>query len=111
LASPTVDLSVLADLLGDDPQVMQNVLAAFLTSTKGSALAMARAHAGEALQSMSDVAHKLKSTALAIGAVRLGQICADIEEAARTPHSPLLDPLVADFEVELRAVHAFLEKR
>lgn len=111
LASPTVDLSVLADLLGDDPQVMQDVLAAFVASTKGSALVMARAHASEALQAMSDVAHKLKSTARAIGAVRLGQICADIEAAVRTPHSALLDPLVADFEVELLAVHAFLERR
>ena len=110
-ASPAVDLSVLADLLGDDPQVMRNVLASFRTSTKSSALAMAKAHASGVVQGMSDVAHKLKSTARAIGAVRLGQICADIEEAARTPHSALLDPLVADFEVELRAVHAFLEKR
>lgn len=110
LASSPVDLSVLADLLGDDPQVMRDVLASFRMSTKDSALAMTKARASGVVQGMSDVAHKLKSTARAIGAAHLGQICADIEEAARTPHSAWLDPLVADFEVELRAVHAILEK-
>ena len=113
-ASPPVDLGVLADLLGDDPQGVQDVLAAFRAGTAGSALAMARAHAGGEVQTMSDLAHKLKSTARAIGAVRLGQICADIEESAvthPTPHISVLDPLMADFEIELRAVHAFLDQR
>jgi HPt (histidine-containing phosphotransfer) domain-containing protein len=61
---------------------------------------------------MFDVAHKLKSTARAIGAVRLGQICADIEEAAAsTPRTATLEPLMVDFEVELLAVHHFLDTR
>ena len=113
-ASPPVDLGVLADLLGDEPQVVQEVLAAFRAGTTGSALAMAQAHAGGEVQTMSDLAHKLKSTARAIGAVRLGQICADIEATAvtrPTPHISVLDPLMADFEIELRAVHAFLDQR
>jgi PAS domain S-box-containing protein len=113
-ASPPVDLGVLADLLGDDPQVVQDVLAAFRAGTAGSALAMTQAHADGEVQTMSDLAHKLKSTARAIGAARLGQICADIETTAVTrppPHISALNPLMADFEVELRAVHAFLDQR
>ncbi|MDO9033318.1 MAG: PAS domain S-box protein [Hydrogenophaga sp.] len=113
-ASPPVDLGVLADLLGDDPQGVQDVLAAFRAGTAGSALAMAQAHAGGEVRTMSDLAHKLKSTARAIGAVRLGQICADIEATAvthTTPHISVLDPLMADFEIELRAVHTFLDQR
>lgn len=39
------------------------------------------------------------------------QICADIEEAAVCmPHAETLDPLMAHFEVELHAVHGFLDK-
>ncbi len=113
-ASPPVDLGVLGDLLGDDPQGVQDVLAAFRAGTAGSALAMAQAHAGGEVQTMSDLAHKLKSTARAIGAARLGQICAEIEKTAVTrppPHISVLDPLMADFEIELRAVHTFLDQR
>ena len=109
-APPPVDLRVLADLLGGDLQVMQEVLASFRAGTTGLALTMAQAHAGGAVQTLFDVAHKLKSTARAIGAVRLGQICAGIEEAAAsTPRTAALEPLMVDFEVELLAVHHFLD--
>jgi CheY-like chemotaxis protein/HPt (histidine-containing phosphotransfer) domain-containing protein len=111
-ASSPVDLGILADLLGDDPQVMQEVLAAFRTNTAGSSLVMAKAHSEGVAQTMFDVAHKLKSTARAIGAARLGQICADIEEvAASKAHTPALEPLVAHFEAEMLAVHSFLDNR
>ena len=107
---PPVDLRVLTDLLGGDTEGMQEVLASFRKNTMGSVLAMAKAHSAGAAQTMFDVAHKLKSTARAIGAVRLAQICADIEEAtARKPHTAALDLLVDNFETELLAVRGFLE--
>ena len=110
--SPPVDLGVLADLLDQDLQVLQEVLTAFRTSTTAAALTMAKAHADGVVQVMSDVAHKLKSAARAVGAARLGQICADIEAAATgMPHAGALDPLMADFESEMRAVHCFLDKQ
>lgn len=112
ISPPPADLSVLAELIGDDPTVMKEVLEAFRTSTAQAAQELERAHAGGALQSMADITHKLKSAARAIGAARLGQICADIEEAAAsTPRSTALLPLVAAFESELRAVHEFLDRR
>ncbi|WP_159595281.1 PAS domain-containing protein [Hydrogenophaga sp. BPS33] len=111
-APSPVDLDMLVDLLGEDPNVIQDVLMAFRTGTVDSARAMENAHAGGALQAMSDAAHKLKSAARAIGAVRLGQICADIEEAAasKTP-AATLESLVEVFEAELNAVHHFLDRR
>ena len=110
--APPVDVRVLAELLGDDPEVVQEVLTAFRANTAQSALELERAQADGALQSMADITHKLKSAARAIGAARLGQICADIEEAAAsTPRSTALLPLVAAFESELRAVHEFLDRR
>jgi PAS domain S-box-containing protein len=109
---PPVDLSVLADLLGGDTEGMQEVLASFRKNTAGSALAMATAHTAGAAQTMFTVAHKLKSTARAIGAVRLGQLCAEIEEAtAHKQQTAMLDSLVADFEIELLAVRDFLDKQ
>ena len=61
---------------------------------------------------MADITHKLKSAARSIGAARLGQICAEIEEAAtHSPRGAALPPLMAAFESELRAVHQFLDER
>lgn len=109
---PLVDLSVLAELIGDDEAVMREVLETFRTNTLQSALELKRAHADGALQSMADITHKLKSAARSIGAARLGQICAEIEEAAtHSPRGAALPPLMAAFESELRAVHQFLDER
>ncbi|QCB47911.1 PAS domain-containing protein [Hydrogenophaga sp. PAMC20947] len=109
---PPVDLRVLADLLGGDTEGMQEVLASFRANTAGSALAIAKAHSAGSVQAMFDVAHKLKSTARAIGAVHLGQVCADIEAAtASKPHTAMFDSLVANFEIELLAVRDFLDKQ
>ncbi len=109
-ATLPVDLAVLADLLEDDQMVMREVLTAFRASTPGSALAMAKAHANGNVQAMSDIAHKLKSAARAVGAARLGQSCADIEEAAAgVPPAATLDRLMDNFQVELLAVQAQLD--
>lgn len=112
ISPPPADLSVLADLIGDDPTVIKEVLEAFRANTAQSALELKRAQADGALQSMADITHKLKSAARSIGAARLGQICAEIEEAAiHSPRGAALPPLMAAFESELRAVHLFLDER
>ncbi|MEO5732121.1 MAG: response regulator, partial [Rubrivivax sp.] len=112
ISPPPVDLEVLAELIGDDPQVMREVLEAFRANTARSALEFADAQADGSRQALADAAHKLKSAARAIGAARLGQICADIEEAAvRTSHDSALSPLMMAFDSELDAVHHFLDTR
>lgn len=109
---PPVDLGVLAELIGDDPQVMEEVLGAFRANTARSAVELAHARAGDAVQDVADIAHKLKSAARAVGAARLGQICADIEEAAtNSPRSEALAGLMAAIDDELDAVHRFLDAR
>jgi HPt (histidine-containing phosphotransfer) domain-containing protein len=103
---------VLAELVGSNPQVMQEVLQAFRANTANSALDIAQAHAAGEVQAVADIAHKLKSAARAIGAARLGQLCADMETAATSsPRSAALGALMAAFDSELRAVHHFLDTR
>ena len=98
--------------IDDDPQVLQEVLAAFRANTAHSALELTRAHADGAVQSVADIAHKLKSAARTIGAARLGQICAEIEaSAASSPRSGAVGALMAAFDNELQAVHHFLDVR
>uniref|UniRef100_UPI0025E1A6F8 ATP-binding protein n=1 Tax=Thiocapsa sp. TaxID=2024551 RepID=UPI0025E1A6F8 len=106
-----VNLGVLANFIGDDPGVMQDVLKSFRASTRSSALAMTKAHAVGGTRTMFEVAHKLKSAARAIGAARLGQICADIEEVTATAQDTrALDPMLACFLEELLTVHAYLDQ-
>jgi len=94
--TPPADLGVLAELVGNDPQVMREVLEAFRKNAALSAQELARAQADGSLQSMAGIAHKLKSAARSIGAARLGQICAEIEEAAtHSPRGAALPPLMA----------------
>ncbi|MCU7375214.1 PAS domain-containing protein [Paucibacter sp. O1-1] len=107
---PPADLSVLTELIGGDLQVMREVLDAFRANTERSALELGQAQREGAFQGMADIAHKLKSAARAIGAARLGQICADIEGAATSsPRNAALSTLMAAFDKELRAVHHFLD--
>ena len=106
-----VDLAVLIELIGDDAQVLDEVLLAFRTSTLRTASELAEFLAAGSLQAMADAAHKLKSAARSIGALRLGQICADIEQAATTQRAIELEPLTREFEAALRAVHHFLDAR
>ncbi|MBP9928380.1 MAG: PAS domain-containing protein [Rhodoferax sp.] len=106
------DLDVLAELVGDDPQDIREVLMAFRANTARSSLELAHAHAGGDVQAVADIAHKLKSAARAIGAAALGQICADIEKTATSsPRGAALGVLMAAFDGELRALHRFLDAR
>jgi PAS domain S-box-containing protein len=108
-APPPADLQVLVDLVGDDAQVIREVLNAFRATTTDAASEFAHAHARGAMNTLADLAHKLKSAARAIGAAQLGQICEDIEAcAAGTPRAPALAGLLASFAAELRSVDAYL---
>ncbi len=112
IAPPPVDLDVLSELIGDDAQVLQEVLDAFRANTARSAHEFVQAQGGAAVQAVAEIAHKLKSAARSIGAARLGQICADIEEVSiSAPRSAALAALMAAFDSELRAVHQFLDTR
>jgi PAS domain S-box-containing protein len=111
-ALPPADLRVLAELVGDDPQVIREVLDAFRATTTDAASEFAQAQARGAMDTLADLAHKLKSAARAIGATRLGQLCEDIEEsAAAAPRTAALAGLIVIFATELHAVHAYLAAR
>ncbi|MBA3589282.1 response regulator, partial [Methylibium sp.] len=107
--STPVDLSVLAELVGDDPQVIREVLLAFRANSVRAAQELASGQSAGLLRAVAETTHKLKSAARSIGALKLAQICADIEEAANAQHAAELGMLMASFEAELLAVHRFLD--
>ncbi|MDM0085712.1 PAS domain S-box protein [Variovorax sp. J31P179] len=110
LAAPA-DLRVLTDLIGDDPLSVAEVLGAFGASAAQAREAMWRGWQNGDLRLVADSAHKLKSSARAIGAMRLGQLCADIEEQAETEQAAGLDTLVKRFDREMNLLQHFLDAR
>ena len=102
-----LDVSVLAALVGDDPAVIRDFLLDFRASATSIAAELAAAcTAGDAAQAQA-LAHKLKSAARAVGALALGELCAEIEQAGRSGGT--LAPLLVRFEREMAAVEAYLD--
>ncbi len=109
--TPPIDLDVLAEFVGDDPVVIADMVQAFRQSAAQSSAELEQALNAGSMQAVADAAHKLKSSARAIGGTRLGQLCADIEAGVEARRSDELNALVQLFRVELKAVNSFLATR
>ncbi|PKH04387.1 hypothetical protein CXF72_01195 [Psychromonas sp. MB-3u-54] len=109
-AAKPVDVSVLAALVGDDPVIISDFLQHFNDSATQIAAELTTACAnGEALRAQAE-AHKLKSSARAVGALVLGELCKEIELAAKASQLEALTVLKRRFEVEMAAVKIYLDR-
>ncbi len=83
---PVLDLSVMADLRSlnapDEPDVFTEVARQFLTDVPTDLSALRAAIAAGSAESVRQLAHHLKGSALAIGALRMAPLCDAIEQAA-----------------------------
>ena len=110
-AAQPVDLRILAALIGDDESAIADVLQSFRQSAEHSQEVLANALASNAVSLVAQTAHNLKSAARAIGASRLGEICAVIEEMASARKTADLRSFFPQFRTEMNAVSMFLESR
>ena len=106
-----VDLNVLREMIGHDPADIDAVLQSFRSSAAAARLDLSTGASGGTGGSTSDVAHKLKSAARSIGALRLGELCAQIEPIAGLARSNELDALMPQVLAELAAVLHFIDAR
>ncbi|MEO8464204.1 MAG: PAS domain S-box protein [Gammaproteobacteria bacterium] len=109
--APAVDLRVLMNFVGSNPTIIAEVLQAFRKSATDCGAEIDHAVGAGSMQGVADAAHRLKSAARSVGGNRLGQLCADLEDAARTRHGAELDALLHRFRSELQAVQGFLAAR
>jgi signal transduction histidine kinase/CheY-like chemotaxis protein/HPt (histidine-containing phosphotransfer) domain-containing protein len=110
-ARTVVDVKVLEGLVGDDPDVVLDFLQDFQRSAGAIARALRGACAAADMSRISAQAHKLKSSACTVGALALGELCAQIEAAGKAGSEDALQMLVPAFERELDAVNRFLDSR
>lgn len=104
-----VDVSVLAALIGDDPALLREFLTDFQASACAIAIELHAACAAANTSHAGDLAHKLKSSARAVGALALGELCAELEVAAKSGDRPALDLMQVHFSAEMAAVEFALK--
>jgi two-component system, sensor histidine kinase and response regulator len=106
--SVPVDVSVLKALIGTDPQIIKEVLQDFRVSAARLAAELAAACTEQRAEQAVAIAHKLKSSARSVGAIKLGDLCADIESAAHAGDLAVIAALLPDYQTEIRAVDQWL---
>ena len=103
-----VDIQILRSLVGDDPQLLREFLQTFRTSAARIAQEVEQAYcAGSAAKTVAAV-HKLKSAARSVGAMALGDLCADMEQAGAAGQIDALSMAFEHFKVEMAAVDQHL---
>ncbi|MFZ2307198.1 MAG: CHASE3 domain-containing protein [Rhodoferax sp.] len=103
-----VDVKVLEALVGSDITVLCEFLRDFRTSSARAAGDLRTAHASGLTATVQALAHKLKSSARAVGALRLGGLCAELEAAGQENNAAGLNLIEPQFEKEFARVDRFL---
>lgn len=74
-----LDVSMLAELVGDEPAVLAEFLRDFKVSAEGTSVIIRAAFAAGDTGALTSAAHRLKSAARAVGSLPLGACCEQVE--------------------------------
>jgi len=107
---PSVDIAVLEELVGRDPDVIRDFLRAFWISTAKTASELKAACEKKDAALIADLAHKLKSPARSVGALRLARSCEGMERAAKDSDFGAIEEQWPEFEAEAARVEAYLRE-
>ena len=83
VAVPLLDLAALAALVRDDPEKIRRFTALFLASTQDTLAQVAIALGEGNILQVSELGHRLKSSAGAVGANPLAELCRQLEKMKR----------------------------
>ncbi len=108
--APTLDLSVLQSIVGEDPQVVMDILRDFKHNAAQDAQALRAACSDGAGTTASAVAHKLKSSARSVGALQLGALCEELEHSGAQQHGRWLQAWSRRFDAEMEQVEGALSQ-
>ena len=101
-----VDVSVLKSLVGDDMATVCDFLSQFLDSARAQAAEISASCDREDNRRVGAVAHKLKASSRSVGALALGDLCAELENVSVAGSKAELAERCARFTSELQDVHA-----
>ncbi|MEP7300615.1 MAG: ATP-binding protein [Caldimonas sp.] len=101
---PALDITDLESLVGDDPEVIAELLHRFRISAGQATLEMRVACMAREATTVAALAHKLKSSARTMGAVALGELCEQLETAGNAGELGTIAGLWPMFQSEIAAV-------
>ncbi|CAA0102848.1 Sensor histidine kinase RcsC [Halioglobus japonicus] len=106
-----VDVKVLQGLVGDDPEIIREFLEDFQQSSAAISQELRTASQSGNFAQVGAAAHKLKSSARAVGAIQLGNRCEEIEAAVNDGHIEEVEGLVELFNQAMVEVDHYLQSR
>jgi len=83
-----LNVSVLSDLVGDDPGTLRDLLQLFQNSAAAAMNEFDTAWQARQLSGLVQVSHRIKSSARFVGAVPLAELCASLEQLATQEDIP-----------------------
>ena len=89
--APAIDPTVLTRMVGDDPDFQAELIRDFLSTTEKMLLELDALYADQAGAEYGELAHRLKSSVRLLGAVKLGDIFADLEQAGKIGEWPVIE--------------------
>lgn len=106
----TVDTNILKSLVGNDQVIIKEFLQDFLRDARKIAEQLQSTVADGKADEAKFAVHKLKSSARSIGALALGEWCAQMEVAAKEGDVEKLARLLPGFKQELAEVGSYIKK-
>jgi PAS domain S-box-containing protein len=99
-----LDITVLAGLVGGDSSLVEELARDYQRSARQAAAEVRAAVGSTDWAAVGAVAHKLKSSSRAIGALAMGECCAGLERAGKAGDGSAAEKLLSEFESALSAV-------
>ncbi|MFC6674143.1 response regulator [Marinobacterium aestuariivivens] len=101
-----IDVAVVTELLGDDQDTVREFLAEYLEAMRQLSAEFREALRFDDLRQSASIMHRLKSSSRSVGALALGDLCAELENACKAQDSKSILQYAAEFENSLAAVEA-----
>ncbi len=103
-----VDVHVLEKLVGNDPEMIKEMLQDYRISAEKTTTELRAAYQAKQLATVGSIAHKLKSSSRSVGALTLGELCAKMEQAGKNNDAKALAELLPSFDAEMVKVETYL---
>lgn len=101
-----IDVTMLEALVGDDPVIVSELLTDFLAASRDIKEDMSVLLATGDSRQVGALAHKLKSSSRAVGALALGDLCAELENLGKTDDLKAIEKTMVQFKAHLTMVEA-----
>lgn len=96
------DAATLTTMVGDDPGMHRRILDKFLQGTEEQINLIRVAVAAADMKTAAELAHKVKSAARTVGALRLGELCQKLETSGRAGDVRTAGSIAAELESAYR---------